>query len=158
MDQYRQVLMLIYTPFNPSKPYYVVLRGCFSNIPHKVSAKDPGDEIYIKIIKTIEQSSSVDPMFVGTYDDYQRNKFVFKAIGERLGWGLSSLPYALALVNGAKFVIGNDTGLMHAASALNKNAFCMWKDTNFKKNIARNHLNYSMDNHFNNFRSWVPIK
>ena len=135
--------------------YYVILRGCFSNIPHKVSAKDPGDDIYIEIIRYLEQRSNIQPYFIGTYDDYLRNDFVNKVIGKRLKWPKTSIRDALAYVNDAKFVIGNDTGLMHAASALNKKAFCMWQKTNFKKNQARNKIDYSLNSHFVNFQRWI---
>lgn len=142
-------------PFHQSKYYYVVLRGCFSNIPHKISAKDPGNNIYIEIIRHIEQSDSIKPVFVGTHDDYLRNEFVSKIIGRRLEWNKTTLRGALALVSGSAFIIGNDTGLMHAAAALNKKAFCMWERTSFVKNQARNKIDYSMANHFINFRKWI---
>lgn len=135
--------------------YYVIVRGCFSNIPHKVSSKDPGDNIYINIIRDLEHRTSIKAVFVGTKDDYNRAKLTFDIIGRRLKWGETTLRDALSLVNSAKFVIGNDTGLVHAAAALNKDTFCMWKKTDKIKNRARGEVCYSYSNHFENFRKWI---
>ena len=135
--------------------YCVILRGCFSNIPHKVAAKDPGDDIYIRVLDYILHSMDIKIKFVGTYDDYIRNSNVFKHIGKALEWQKTTLRHAILLVNKAKFIIGNDTGLIHAASALGKDAFCMWEKTSFIKNTARGEITYSRNNHFENFKKWI---
>ena len=135
--------------------HITILRGCFSNIPHKVAAKDPGDDIYIEIIRYLHSQTTLKTVFVGTEDDYIRAKNMFDVIGKKLEWEKTTLREALALVKHSKFVIGNDTGLMHAAAALDKKAFCMWKNTNFVKNKTRATLFYSMRDHFNNFRPWI---
>lgn len=135
--------------------YFVVLRGCFSNIPRKVSAKDPGDNVYVQIVRYIQQWSNIKPVFIGTYDDYIRNEFVFKVLGKSLFWPKTDIREALNYVNHAEFVIGNDTGLVHAASAMKKKTLCMWHKTSFVKNKARNEIDYSFNNHFDNFTQWI---
>jgi ADP-heptose:LPS heptosyltransferase len=40
----------------------------------------------------------------------------------------------LSLIQNAKLIISNDTGLAHAAGAMNKNILILWKDTPFIKN------------------------
>lgn len=146
------------TEYGSSRSYCVILRGCFSNIPHKVAAKDPGDDIYIEIIRYLHTHSTLKTVFVGTEDDYIRAKTMFDFMGLSLEWNETTLREALSIVNNSKFVIGNDTGLMHAAAALQKPAFCMWVKTNFPKNKAKisgGGMTYSMRDHFPNLKRWI---
>lgn len=45
-----------------------------------------------------------------------------------------NIRQSLALIRDAKKVIANDTGLAHAAGAMNKEMLILWKDTPFEKN------------------------
>ena len=49
---------------------------------------------------------------------------------------LNSIEDTLAIINNAKFIITNDTGFYHAAGALQKDSFVLWKDTPLIKNQA----------------------
>jgi hypothetical protein len=108
--------------------YVVLLRGCLHNSAWK-RHKECGDEIYRYMIKKVPYKI----IFVGS--DYDVN-----VINKMKQWNLNHEVYlndtrkTLALINGAKFIIGNDTGMYHAAGAMNKHIFVLWKSTNFKKN------------------------
>ena len=47
---------------------------------------------------------------------------------------LDNIRKALAIIRDAQLVIANDTGLAHAAGAMNKKLLVLWKDTPFIKN------------------------
>jgi hypothetical protein len=61
----------------------------------------------------------------------------------------------LALISGCKMLITNEGGLAHAAAAMNKPVFIMWKQTDRIKNMnpGKNTF-YSYSNHFENFKKW----
>lgn len=68
--------------------------------------------------------NSIAPVFVGSPNDLKRNEWasIYAA-------GIGDVRRALSLINGAEFVVGNDTGLIHAAGAMDKKTFVFWKDT-----------------------------
>jgi ADP-heptose:LPS heptosyltransferase len=110
--------------------YCVIIRGSVSD--EWLELKDPGDNIYKTIIKTIGQSYKI--VFVGTNMDYQR------CINRMETWCnqpiviLNDMRKTLGVLNNASFVISNDTGMYHASCALNIKTFVLWKDTRFVKN------------------------
>ena len=46
----------------------------------------------------------------------------------------NDIRQSLALIRDAKLIISNDTGLAHAAGAMNKEIIIFWKDTMLPKN------------------------
>ena len=47
---------------------------------------------------------------------------------------LNDIRKSLGALYHSDLIISNDTGMYHAAGALNKKIFVLWKDTNFNKN------------------------
>lgn len=108
--------------------YAVILRGCHHKSVWK-RHKECGDNIYKYIIRRVGRRV----VFVGS--DYD-----LPTINRMRKWKPNHLIYlndtrkTLSLINGARFIVGNDTGMYHAAGALNKYIFVLWKTTNFRKN------------------------
>ena len=139
----------------PKFDYCAVIRGCLTDQPNKVIKKDPGDEIYIKIITGLLKFSEV--IFVGTEIDRKRSEKLFNYFGLHLHTYNTCLSDALGLINHSKYVVGNDTGLMHVAGAYQKRAFCMWKDTIFEKNrTPSEQITYSFDWE-KDFKKWILL-
>ena len=62
---------------------------------------------------------------------------------------------SLAALNDADFVISNDTGMYHAAGALDKRQFVMWKDTNKIKNSTPSKKAYISNDWIKDFKKWI---
>ncbi len=131
----------------------VILRGCLQ--AWKFPTKDPGEPVYFSILqKLLELGYTL--RFVGTESDRKHSKKLFNYFGKRLNYTETTLKEAVACVNSAPFVVGNDTGLMHAAAALRKKAFCMWHHTLFQKNrTPGDYVKYSFKHHISNFKQWI---
>ena len=84
------------------------------------------------IHRFIKQHCDLPMWFTGNQTDLDINSPWMKEIADKIE--LNSIRKALAIVRDAKFIIANDTGLAHAAGALNKNILILWKDTPFLKN------------------------
>jgi ADP-heptose:LPS heptosyltransferase len=111
------------------KDYIVVIRGGIQN--EWFNNKDPGDDIYKHCINAIKDKYEI--VYIGSKSDYDRS------LNRMVPWSncnvvLDDLPKCSALINNARFIISNDTGLYHVAGALNKDIFILWKDTPFIKN------------------------
>jgi len=79
--------------------------------------------------------SKADLIGTGSKEDRKRN--IFNGF-------YGDIRTSLALIKGAKFVISNDTGLYHAAAAMNKKQLVLWKDTKITKNLVPNkNCNYA---------------
>lgn len=114
-----------------SKPYVVFARGCAGKYWEK--AKEPGDDIYIHIAKKV-LDQGLDVIFIGS--DLERDKLlrIHNALDQKSHMVLNNIRHSLALLNECKYLVANDTGMYHAAGALNVPTFVLWKDTPFEKN------------------------
>tara|TARA_R110000822_G_scaffold290127_1_gene412179 strand:+ start:48 stop:764 length:717 start_codon:yes stop_codon:yes gene_type:complete len=94
---------------------------------------------------TIKQYSKLPIWFTGSQTDLDINSPWMEGIADRIE--LNNIRKALAIVRDAKLIIANDTGLAHAAGALNKNILILWKDTPFIKNQnPGEHTKYALKN------------
>ena len=82
--------------------------------------------------EVIKEHSKLPIWFTGNQTDLDVNSPWMSDIADRIE--LNSIRRALALVRDANLIISNDTGLSHAAGAMNKNILILWKDTPFIKN------------------------
>ena len=114
-----------------NKPYVVFARGCAG--PHWEKAKEPGDDIYIHIAKKV-LNHGLDVILIGSNLERDKLERINENINNRGQLILNNVRTSLALINNAEFVVANDTGMYHAAGALNKKTFVIWKDTPFEKN------------------------
>lgn len=121
----------IQNPLLLSRPYVVFIRGgIFGSEPKK----DPGQDIYFKIAEEV-YNLGYEIIYLGVDRDYTRWSVEFMAHFHN---ELGELRRKLGILNGAEFVVSNDTGLYHAAGALKKKGFILWKDTPFVKNQSPN--------------------
>ena len=113
--------------------YVVVVRGMVEPSNYWVKMKDPGDEIYKYIINKLKDNYKV--VFIGNDSD---NAYSIKKMKSWYGGDsvINDIKKSLALINNASLVISNDTGMYHAAGALNKKSFVLWKKTKLKKNLS----------------------
>jgi len=68
-------------------------------------------------------------IFTGSREDAERTD-LFNNMDCHLG----NIRESLALIREAKFIVANDSGLAHAAGAMNKNMVILWKNTALPKN------------------------
>ena len=115
----------------PNQPYVVFARGMVNDT--WAERKDPGDEIYQYMVRKVE-SKGYRVVFIGARSDYERSL-------ERMGswvvnplFVLDDVRESLGAIRGSEMMIANDTGMYHAAGALNHPIFVLWKDTLFEKN------------------------
>jgi hypothetical protein len=136
-------------------PYAVVLNGSGSLKRAYIEKKNPDADAYNHVLAEIDKLYGPDirKIFVGTVNDYNRmmnvrlSDFVCKHIRT-----------ALSIINRSTVVIANDCGLAHAAAAMGKRLFILWKDTMLMKNMnpgvivgncviieKKNWLNFNLD-------------
>jgi hypothetical protein len=116
------------TPF----PVPVVVNGSGSEREDYVASKDVGAAPYI---------AAGSSLFVGSVEDLARNPW---ATSHHVG----DIRTALAYIANAPCVIANDTGLAHAAGAMNKPLLVLWKNTPFPRCSNPGHnTQYAFDNH-----------
>ena len=115
--------------------YCVIVRGCAGPVNSlSLPSKDPGDKIYKSILHCLNNKIKI--VFVGSTVDNERFiKRMDSWVGDTVTV-LNSIEDTLAIINNAKFIITNDTGFYHAAGALQKDSFVLWKDTPLIKNQA----------------------
>lgn len=90
------------------------------------------DKMYLNI-KTPDKSyyehyMKGECIFTGSVVDFKRVDW-FKGMEVQL----DDIRKSLALIRDAELIISNDTGLAHAAGAMNKNIIILWKDTMLPK-------------------------
>ena len=111
----------------PIKKLAVFINGCAN--PNKRHTKDPGGDIYDYILNKIKDEYVT--VFVGSGDDENHACLYDKIIT----W---DIQLCLTIISKADIIISNDTGLYHAAGAMRKDGFILWKNTLFKKNDTPN--------------------
>lgn len=117
----------------PYDDYVLIIRGGNHKLPdYWVAWKDCGHDIYRKIIKEI----SLPIVFIGNNQDYHKYIQHMKDYTENPIIILNDIKKSLGAIKHAKYIVANDTGMYHAAGALNKDMFVMWKDMPFVKNMV----------------------
>lgn len=101
--------------------FTVVINGSGSLDPGYISKKDPGEDNYLALLQ-----NTVRVVFVGSEEDGERNPGLVRIADYVV---LGDIRFALGLINAADYIIANDTGLAHAAGAMNKPMTVLWKDT-----------------------------
>ena len=107
--------------------YTVFLRGSGSENLIYLSSKMPRDEYYQKYFLSDQMKRCA---FTGSENDVTRAKGLFDGMVHHIG----DIRKSLALIRDANLVVSNDTGLAHAAAAMNKNLVILWKNTRLPKN------------------------
>lgn len=130
----------------------IIVIGSGSDNPDYVDSKMI-DFDTVRLIVEYLKIEGYDVWFTGTDSDYKR----FEALSVRRA--LNNIGHSLSLIHSADIVIGNDTGLIHAAGAMDKKMFVMWKNTPFPrcKNSGVN-TTYSFGDWCNwcsDFRKWI---
>lgn len=133
--------------------YIVVLRG------HAVGSgwldkKDPGDEIYKYFLSKLNKKYQI--VFIGADIDNERYINYMKDWVDSPQVVLNDIDASLGLIKGAKFVIGNDTGMYHVAGAYNKPVFVFWKDSLYPKSKSpgKRCVFSFKGNWYNDFDKW----
>lgn len=93
----------------------VLVNGAGNENADYVARKDPGKEAYLKKVEELRMHQKV--FAIGSEADYERNKW-FADVADECFFG--DIRQCLSIIYGASLVIANDTGLSHAAGALNK--------------------------------------
>lgn len=107
-------------PLDLPPRYIVVINGSGSLAKQYVSTKDPGARTYARAI----ERSPLPVIYVGSEGDLGRSPWA-RGLQHYTG----DIRTALAVIDGAALVIANDTGLAHAAGALDKRSIVLWKST-----------------------------
>ena len=96
------------------KPFFVILPG--AAWPQKTWLYDR----YISVIKKCTKDYNLSPLMIGGSNDTVCDS-IKNILGEKLIdiHGKTSLRESIAIISQSEFVIGSDTGLVHAAEALN---------------------------------------
>ena len=116
------------------------IRGSGSEELYYVSQKMPDDEYYKQYFAK-NLAGIYTEAFTGSDNDITRAEGLFKDMTLYTG----GIRLALALIREADFVVANDSGLAHAAAAMNKPMTILWKNTSLPKNAAPGkHTTYKM--------------
>jgi hypothetical protein len=122
-------------PVGVQGEYVVIIRGMKGK--DWAHLKDPGDSIYRWIMKQVGPHYTI--VFIGTDEDFHRD------YNRMISWGntrivsiKNDIKRSVSALQGAAFVITNDTGFYHVSGALKKKTFCLWKKTNWIKNNSPN--------------------
>ena len=114
--------------------YVVIIRGCLpggSWADHKFIP----DEYYKHCLDNIDMTIK----FIGStndYNEYLSDLIEYAKKSNKVEVILDDTDQILREINGAKYIVSNDTGWYHIAGALDKPIFCMWKDTPYTKNLV----------------------
>ena len=106
--------------------YIVLINGC---APGFWQGKKEIDE---KTFHFIRKQTSLPLVFIGSSSDLIQNCPWIHRVTDHVY--LNNIRQCLSIIHGAHRVISNDTGLAHAAGAMNKDTLILWKDTPFIKN------------------------
>jgi hypothetical protein len=123
-------------PF-PEEDYVVMMAGCGVIEDKWFDMKIVNEKHYHEIMQSIPKDYKI--YIIGT----ERDKELFwKNIDQAprdVEFILDDMTKSLGLIKHCRFMITNDTGMYHAAGALDIPAFVMWKNTNFEKNKSPGH-------------------
>ena len=105
------------------KDYTLFIRGSGSENIHYLATKMPDNSFY-------KEYMTGDCLFTGSEGDLERSNGLFDSMNYYVG----NIRESLALIREASLVVANDSGLAHAAGAMNKNMVILWKNTSLPKN------------------------
>ena len=111
----------------------VFIRGSGSEQKIYLDSKMPDDEYYRERFAD-NLAGDYTEAFTGSDKDIKRSGRLFKGMTLFTG----CIRQALALIREADYVVANDSGLAHAAAAMNKNMTILWKNTSLPKNANPN--------------------
>lgn len=105
----------------------VIINGSGNQDPKYVATKDPGIESFVDAVAgaTLEYPKA-KIIAVGSQNDIGRCPWL-KDVADECYFG--NIRLALKIISCAKVVIANDTGLAHAAGAMNKDLTVLMKNT-----------------------------
>jgi hypothetical protein len=116
-----------------------LINGSGSEREDYIHSKDPGGHAYAAACLPVHHTT-----FVGSWEDAKRNPWIENCEARVIG----DIREALSAISGAACVIANDTGLAHAAGAMNKPLLVLWKNTPFPRCSNPGHnTQYAFDNH-----------
>lgn len=110
------------------KDYTLFIRGSGSEDPIYVARNSPDDNYYYEYLNENLVGNYLQ-IFTGSQNDLDRSKGLFKDMPCIVG----DIRKSLALIRDASFIVANDTGLAHAAGAMNKNMVVLWKNNSLPK-------------------------
>lgn len=119
----------------------VIICGSGVETEEYLNSKIPGESYYSAIVALL-QSKGIPCFFIGSENDINRFKYMDNYFDGRF---IDDIETSIQVMKESEIVIGNDTGLIHAAGTFDKKTFIMWKDTPFPrcKNSGLN-ATYSM--------------
>lgn len=118
--------------------YIVLINGSGNNKESYVQSKDVGAAPYLFAMSKYRTIS------VGSKSDFDRCPYLYDADD----FIVDDMRNALAYINGATAVIANDTGLYHAAGAMDVPTLALWKNTLRERcKNAGTRTEYSYDDH-----------
>lgn len=112
--------------FSSKGDYLVIINGCAGG------AWAGQKEIPQHTHKFIKQNTNLPMYYIGSTKDLENNSPWMKNLADVIE--LDNIRKCLALIRDSKKIITNDTGLAHAAGALNADMLILWRDTPFLKN------------------------
>ena len=116
------------------------IRGSGSEDKYYLSLKMPRDEYY-KEYFACNLSGTWTEAFTGSEGDVSRSNGLFDGMTKYVG----GIRLALAMIREADYIVSNDSGLAHAAGAMNKRMTVLWKNTSLPKNAnPGKRTNYKM--------------
>jgi len=107
----------------------VFIRGSGSENKVYLSLKMPDDKYYKEYFAE-NLAGNYTEAFTGSSQDVSRSGDLFGSMVHYI----AGIRFALALIREADYVVANDTGLAHAAGAMNKPMTILWKNTSLPKN------------------------
>jgi len=122
--------------------YAVVINGLYRHPDGRPGGLKNKKEVDRQTHEMVRDAYTNNLIFIGSKLDKSENTpWADEVFDECV---LGDIRECLSLINGAEMVFTNDTGLAHAAGAMNKKMLIFWKDSNFLR--ARNpgeHTKYS---------------
>jgi len=109
-----------------SEEYLVIINGCAPG--HWKGKKETPKFVH----QFIKENSNLPIYYIGSTPDLEDNSPWMKDLADKIE--LDNIRKCLALLRDSTKIVSNDTGLAHAAGALNKDILILWKDTPFMKN------------------------
>lgn len=129
----------------------MLLNGSGSQNADYIAKKDVGRAPYQFAVDYICNQHKI--FSAGSYEDLARAPYMAQLADEAC-W--NDIRKTLLMMSASKCIIANDTGLAHAAGAMNKPLLVLWKDTPRErcKNAGQNTV-YSYKNHEQNIKAFL---
>jgi hypothetical protein len=107
--------------------YTLFMYGSGNEDPLYMNMKTPQKHYYTEHMNMMCGESK--DIFTGSVTDFNRVNWF-----NHMEHYLNDIRKSLALIRDAKYIVSNDTGLAHAAGAMNKEILILWKTTKLPKN------------------------